>query len=428
MKKIIKSVAAALFSIASLINFISCNEDSYNPLVYQGSLIQRRSEPGVYLHTDGYYYLASTYEYGSFSSILLRRVKDINEFRTTSTETEVISSTTSGAPTSKCYFNASIKFIEGDWYLFFTASSSSSQTGYSNAALEYQRPYVAKCESENPMNSDSWKVLGEIGAVTGSVYSDSNNIIQSRCEGPSVFEKDGKWYMLWSQRVKDGSSFDKDSDSSTLTLDFNGTQKTYADTAHSAVTSYGTSNGNKESESYWDCIFIGETSPEDFTKAVKASIISVPQYDWECGIYSAHSDTTWGNSNFAPEPLIHDGNLFVVFSAGDFDESFSMGILKCSDLSSILSINSWKKSEDPVFKSSPENSTFGPGSCSFTTDSGYDVMFYSARTYRYLNPAISSGGLSTTEVSFDDRNRATFAKCFTWKDNGYPDFGIAGER
>ncbi|MBO6176027.1 MAG: family 43 glycosylhydrolase [Treponema sp.] len=416
MKKII-SLASALLSVFLTASFfVSCNEDVETLKVYTGPLVQRRSEPGVYLHSDGNYYCAMSYEYGTWASIELRRSNCINDFRITDDKASVISSSTAGASGYAYFFDPEIKFIDGSWYMFYTASVSSSSSWS-------QRPFVARCDEEDPVNASAWTVLGEVKAVESSQFNVYENIIDSYSLGTTVFEYDGQWYMMWSQRIADGSAWDQDEDSSTLTLEFNGETKVYEDLAHSALTSYNEANPNTDTNVYWDCIFIGKTSPDDFTQVTDAAIISVPEYDWECGIYSPHSDTSFGNTENAPQALIHGNDLFIVFSASDMDESYCMGIMKCTDKSNLLSISSWNKTNSPVFKSDSSYQTYGPGSCSFTTDDGYDVMFYSARLQYGLN--LTSTGTTGTDA-YADKNRGVYAKAFTWKSNGYPDFGRAG--
>lgn len=399
--------------------FTSCNEDVETSKVYTGPLVQRRAEPGVYLHSDGNYYCAMSYEYGTWSAIELRRSACINDFRITDDKAFVIDNNTAsnGEKSYAYFFDPEIHFIEGSWYMFYTA-------GTSNSSSWSQRPFVARCDEEDPLSS-AWTVLGQVKFLDEE--DESFNRIDSYSLGTTVFEYKGQWYMCWSQRISNGSVWDKDlsSEDSSIVLEIDGQDKLYEDIAHSDWTSYGKENVNNDSYVYWDCIFIGKTSPDDFTKVTDAKIISVPEYDWECGIYAPHSDTSFGNTNNAPQALIHGKDLFIVFSAGDMDESYCMGIMKCNNDSDLTSMANWTKSKKPVFESSSSNQTYGPGSCSFTKDEGQDVIFYSARLQRGLN--LTKTGSSGSD-SYADKNRAVYAKTFTWKADGYPDFGQAGGR
>ncbi|MCR5219337.1 family 43 glycosylhydrolase [Treponema sp.] len=420
MKKLLSIITAAASVILSASFLASCSEDVENYKVYTGPLVQRRSEPGVYLHSDGNYYCALAYEYGTWASIELRRTDCINNFRITDDQAAVISaSTTSEGDANYAYFfGPEIRFIDGSWYMFYSASTSSTSSWT-------QRPFVARCDEEDPVSTSAWTVLGKVEAVTDSEFNTYDDIIDSYSLGTTVFEYDDQWYMMWSQRIANGSDWDLDDDDTTLTLEIDGENKTYEDLAHSTLTSYNETNPNTDTNIYWDCIFIGKTSPDDFTQVTDAKIISVPEYDWECGIYSEHSDTSFGNTNNAPQALIHGNDLFVVFSASDMDESYCMGIMKCNNTSDLTSMANWTKSSSPVFESDTSYQTYGPGHCSFTTDDGYDVMFYSARLQYGLS--LTSTGSTGTD-SYSDKNRALYAKSFTWKSNGYPDFGRAGGR
>lgn len=419
MKKILKILTAALFVLVSSAGLFSCKEEVENIPAYPGPLVKRRSDPSVVKHADGKYYLVHTYDYGSWSEIKIRSAVSIYRLRSSSDEKTIISSSTAtdGAVPYGYFFGPELKFIEGQWFLFFTASESSSSSWT-------QRPFVAVCDDSDPVNG-TWKILGKIQGVKESEFHDYNNAIETYSLGPTVFEYDGQWYFMYAGRVEDGNvKFDEDqiADGS---LTVNG--KVYEDLSKSTMTSYGTANSNAETSVNWQCIFIGKTSPSDFTKVTELTIVSVPEYDWECGIYSKHCDNKFNNTDDAPQALIHGNDLFVVFSASDIDESYCMGIMKCTDKSNLLSMSSWNKSSAPVFESDSSYQTYGPGSCSFTKDEDdcYDVMFYTARCQYGLN--LDSNGTTGTDA-YADKNRGVYAKAFTWKSNGYPDFGRAGGR
>jgi GH43 family beta-xylosidase len=80
----------------------------------------------------------------------------------------------------------------------------------------------------------------------------------------------------------------------------------------------------------------------------------------------------------------------------------------------LLDPASWKKSAEPVFKSSAANSQYGPGHNSFTTtpDGKTDILVYHARNYRDIQGD-----------SLYDPNRHTRAQEIKWKTDGSPDFG-----
>jgi GH43 family beta-xylosidase len=89
-----------------------------------------------------------------------------------------------------------------------------------------------------------------------------------------------------------------------------------------------------------------------------------------------------------------------------------MGMLWADENADLLDKASWHKSDKPVFKTSDENSQYGPGHNSFTTDGENDILIYHSRNYK--------------EISGDplhDPNRHARAKAFTYDENGLPLFG-----
>jgi len=81
----------------------------------------------------------------------------------------------------------------------------------------------------------------------------------------------------------------------------------------------------------------------------------------------------------------------------------------------LLDQNSWKKSPEPVFKSSEENSQYGPGHNSFSVseDGNKDILVYHARNYKDI-----------VGDPLYDPNRHTRAQIFNWNEDGTPNFGI----
>ncbi|WP_165857201.1 family 43 glycosylhydrolase [Marinobacter sp. JSM 1782161] len=137
--------------------------------------------------------------------------------------------------------------------------------------------------------------------------------------------------------------------------------------------------------------------------------LSVPEYDWETRGFLV---------NEGPAVVERHGRLFLTYSASATDENYCMGLLWADADSDPLAPESWSKSPTPVFQSDPEHRIFGPGHSCFTVagDGVTDLLVYHARTY--------------TDIQGDplwDPNRHTFVKPIRWTDEGFPDFGRAGE-
>ena len=367
----------------------------------------RRSDPSVVHHTDGLYYLVCTYDYGSYSSLKIRAGSKINSLRYKDEYT--VNFTNASEMGAYSYFwGPELKFINAQWYLFFTASVSSTSTWL-------QRPFVAKCTGTSPLTSD-FEILGKIQAVTQSTFDESQNIIDSYSMGPNVFYSDGQWYFAWTQNIEDGDE-DWDLDGETGIDNNNLTLKIGENSDGTLLTKdFEDLAQNIKNKNTWQCLFIGKTSPEDFTKVTNATIISVPEYDWECGTYTSHSDTDFGNINDAPSFIIKDSQIYCIYSASDTDESYCMGLLSAKVGSELCNYSSWHKSPESIFSTNSTFNAYGPGSASFTTDGENTVMFYSARNYSGLY----SSGTTTTKESYSDLNRAVCAKQIGWNTDGTP--------
>lgn len=411
MKKsnLLKKIFVTFFSSALALNFfVSCNSQVENKNVYSSPLVWRRSEPSILKHTDQNYYLVYSYDYGSFASLKIRSADKINKFRYKS-EYTINFTNASSVGAYSYFFTPELKFINGQWFLFFSASVSNS----GSSAVWQQRPFVAKCDGSSPL-TDSWTILGQVQAVKGEVFDSSENIISSYTLGPTVFYANGEWYFAWSQTITDGDdTWDLDGetgDNDNLTLQIG------TDSSGNVITESFADLAKNSEKATWQCIFIGKTSPDDFTKVTQATVISVPEYDWECGTSQSHSDTDFGNVNYSPRFIIKGEKIFCIFSAGDMDESSCMGLLTANLSSELCSYSSWIKNSSSIFETSSDFNAYGPGSFSLTSDDDSDVMLYSARYYNGLY----SSGTTTTTNSYKDLNRALYAKQISWNADGTP--------
>lgn len=140
--------------------------------------------------------------------------------------------------------------------------------------------------------------------------------------------------------------------------------------------------------------------------------ISSPHFEWE-----KHGDLNDPNNpphvdvNEGPQILINKDKVFLIYSAsGCWTDFYALGMLtlKGKDL---LNVSSWEKSNQPVFKQSPENGVFAPGHNSFfkSPDGKEDWILYHANS----GPGQGCGG-----------QRSPRAQKFTWNADGSPNFGI----
>ena len=135
-------------------------------------------------------------------------------------------------------------------------------------------------------------------------------------------------------------------------------------------------------------------------------MLTFPEYDWERVGY-------WVNEGAAV--LKKNGRIFMTYSASATDENYAMGLLTADQDADLMDPESWTKSPEPVFVSSPETGVYGPGHNSFSTsrDRSVDVMVYHARPYREV-----------MGNSLYDPNRMGRVQRLEWNEDGTPHFGV----
>jgi GH43 family beta-xylosidase len=135
-------------------------------------------------------------------------------------------------------------------------------------------------------------------------------------------------------------------------------------------------------------------------------MITKPEYDWE-------KIGFWVNEG--PAVIKKNGKIFLSYSASATDHNYCIGLLTVSENADLLNPLSWKKSKNPVFKSSEKNKQYGPGHNCFTIspDGKEDIIIYHARNYKKIigDPLY-------------DPNRHTRAQKLNWDKHGNPVFGI----
>jgi GH43 family beta-xylosidase len=138
------------------------------------------------------------------------------------------------------------------------------------------------------------------------------------------------------------------------------------------------------------------------------TIISKPTYAWE-----THGDLPGRhvNVNEGPEALLHDGKVFIVFSAsGCWTDFYELGVLEAEAGANLLDGRSWKKIEHPFLETDPQAGAFGPGHSGFfkSPDGKEDWIIYHA------NPEAHKGC---------GNFRSPRMQRFTWNADGTPNFG-----
>lgn len=137
----------------------------------------------------------------------------------------------------------------------------------------------------------------------------------------------------------------------------------------------------------------------------EAVMLTHPEYAWE---------TRGHRVNEAPAVLIRHGKIFMTYSASATDANYCLGMLTADADADLLDAKSWTKSRQPVMKSTPANSQFGPGHNCFTTtpDGKTDLLVYHSRNYERIEGE-----------PLHNPDRATRAQAIRWTADGMPTFG-----
>ena len=454
-----KLLAGCVLALVTMTACVGCDNneeaDSVTPTfanpIYSlvsayGTTRYGEADPWVYLHSDGYYYYTATYGGVSsgFDRFVLRRAKTINLLDSADeAEEATIISATSGTGTGnftgikKFLWAPEIHYINGTWYLFFTAVPNDGAYGSWGV-----KNFIAKCTDTNPLTG-TWTLCGRMQAVYGDTFDedaidsstslDTMDVTQFRYVGDSsqawlmnldgtAFKVGDQWYYAWAENLYDGSWADEGEESGDGVLTFGGVD--HPDGAGTGA---------------WSCILIGKVEDgSDFTHITHTRVLTAPQYKWEWGeaVYDENGNvnsfedtivrSSAVNVNEGPAFLNRNGKVFLVFSAGPCDATYCLGMLTASEDDDLCDVASWTKSTTPVFTTSVGNGVYGPGHCSFTTYKGYDVIVYHARQWPGL---FSYYGRTTTYTTCTeglyDPYRTGRAKVFTWKSDGTPNFGEA---
>ncbi len=133
--------------------------------------------------------------------------------------------------------------------------------------------------------------------------------------------------------------------------------------------------------------------------------LSQPEFPWEQVRY-------WVNEG--PVVLQKNGRVFLTYSAAGTGAEYCVGLLTADAGADLLDPRAWKKSPQPVFRTSEAHGIYGPGHHCFTVaeDGVTDLIVYHARNYRDI-----------TGDPLRDPNRHTRVQAVRWRADGTPDFG-----
>jgi GH43 family beta-xylosidase len=145
-------------------------------VTYTNPIAEKRADPHIFKHTDGYYYFTATVP--EYDRIVLRRATTIQGL-STAPETTIWTKHASGVMANHIWA-PEIHYIDGKWYVYFAAGSTSDQWAI--------RMYVLEGTGANPLTA-TWAEKGQIKTTWESFSLDA-----------TTFVVGGVRYLAWAQR------------------------------------------------------------------------------------------------------------------------------------------------------------------------------------------------------------------------------------
>ena len=139
-------------------------------------IVEKRADPHVFLHSDGYFYLTATVP--TYDAIELRRAKTIGGLEDAKVVT--VWRKHDHGEMGAHIWAPEIHNIDGSWYIYFTSAPAEH--------IWDIRPYVLKCDDENPLEGE-WVEKGQITPNRHAFSLDA-----------TTFEHKGKRYYVWTER------------------------------------------------------------------------------------------------------------------------------------------------------------------------------------------------------------------------------------
>ena len=215
--------------------------------------------------------------------------------------------------------------------------------------------HVIACDGNNPYE-DTWTDKGKFQAAEGDAFPFTNFSLDM-----TYFNCNGKHYVLWAQ---------------------NG----------------GNSN-----------VYMAEINPDEPWKTTsKHMLLTKPEYYWEKVSIPV---------NEGPAVMIHEGKVFVAFSASATGPEYCIGLLYADENADLMDIKSWTKVETPLLTSEDLIGEYGPGHNSFVKDENGDWVFvYHSRSETCYQGECGYGN----EDPLYDPCRSARIRRVKWDENGMP--------
>lgn len=280
---------------------------------YNTPWIIQRADPYVCRHTDGTYYFTASVP--AYDQIILRKSDTL--LGLAEAEEKVIWNRHTTGQMGAHIWAPEMHYLEGAWYIYFAAGDAEE--------VWRIRPYVLKCEGQNPM-TDAWVEMGQMQCADEDEFS-----FRSFSLDATIFESMGKYYFVWAEKVGVGKAISN--------------------------------------------LYIAELESPTKLKTVQV-LLTTPDYDWERIGF-------WVNEG--PTVLKHEGKIFLTYSASATGACYAMGMMSAEEGTDLLDPAVWKKERYPVLATDEEKGIYGPGHNTFVkAEDGRDICVYHARTYEEI--------------------------------------------
>lgn len=280
---------------------------------YNTPWIIQRADPYVCRHTDGMYYFTATVP--AYDKIILRKSDSL--LGLANAEEKVIWNRHTTGNMGAHIWAPEMHYLNDAWYIYFAAGDAEE--------VWRIRPYVLKCEGQNPM-TDAWIEMGQMQCADEDEFS-----FRSFSLDATIFESMGKYYFVWAEKVGVGKAISN--------------------------------------------LYIAEMESPLKLKTVQV-LLTTPDYDWERIGF-------WVNEG--PTVLKHNGKIFLTYSASATGACYAMGMMSAEEGSDLLDPAMWKKERNPVLATDTQKGIYGPGHNTFVkAEDGRDICVYHARTYEEI--------------------------------------------
>lgn len=243
---------------------------------------------------------------------------------------------------------------------------------------------------------------------------------------PEIHEIGGKWYVLFAASASGSNVWDIDchiimcsgndpyndgwidkgkfSSCESDSFSFRGfsLDMTYFECAGKHYLAWAQNGGNSN-------VYLSTVNPDKpWMTTAPAMLLTKPEYEWERIRIPV---------NEGPAAMIHDGRIFLAFSASATGPEYCIGLMYADENSDLLDINSWQKLDYPLLTSDDLIGEYGPGHNSFVKDENGEWVF----VYHSRDEACFKGecGFSGHDSLYDPCRSARIRRV-KWDENGLP--------